>query len=72
MAECGATLDEFTRTGRTGRRNALPDVLAVQHANVTTAGLPEVLEKFNLGSSGQPGQNAASAKDSEAQTKKMG
>lgn len=47
-ADCGVTVDDFVRTGRTGRRNALPDVFSLGHANVTTAGLPEVLENFSL------------------------
>lgn len=52
-ADCGATIDDFVRTGRTGRRNALPDVLSLGHANVTTAGLPEVLENFTLSTATQ-------------------
>ena len=51
--DCGAAIDDFVRTGRTGRRNALPDVLARGQTTVTTAGLPEVLENFSIGSSTQ-------------------
>ena len=58
MAECDMALDNFVRTGRTGRRNALPDVFNEGHANVTTAGLPEGLENFTLGSSTQAGSGA--------------
>ena len=54
-------VDDFVRTGRTGRRNALPDVFAVGHANVTTAGLPEVLENFSIGSSTQADSGASSS-----------
>lgn len=51
--DCGVTINDFVRTGRTGRRNALPDVFSLNHANVSTAGLPEVLENFTLETSAQ-------------------
>ena len=75
MAECGAsecnlTIDDFVRTGRTGRRNALPDVLAMDHANVTTAGLPEVLENFTMDSSTETNPSAQSSQG-QPQAEKM-
>ena len=70
MAECEMAVDNFVRTGRTGRRNALPDAFAVGHADVTTAGLPEVLENFTIGSSTQPG-NGTSSSQNQPQPEKM-
>ena len=70
MAECEVVVDDFVRTGRTGRRNALPDVFAVGHANVTTAGLPEVLENFSISSSTQPACNGTSSSENQAQMQK--
>jgi len=69
-SECGMAIDDFVRTGRTGRRNALPDVLAMGHANVTTAGLPEVLEHFTIGSSEQT-NNGAENSQVQPQAEKM-
>ena len=37
---------EFLETGRTGRRNAMPDIMHPQGAEVTTAGLPERLAQL--------------------------
>lgn len=37
---------EFLVTGRTGRRNAMPDILDPPHAGTTTAGLPERLQQL--------------------------
>ena len=70
MAECEMAVDNFVRTGRTGRRNALPDVFSVGHANVTTAGLPEVLENFTIGSSTQP-NNGTPVAQNQPQAEKM-
>lgn len=70
MAECEMAVDNFIRTGRTGRRNALPDVFAVGHANVSTAGLPEVLENFTISSSTQP-SNGTSGSQNQPQPEKM-
>jgi len=70
MAECEMVVDNFVRTGRTGRRNALPDVFAAGHAEVTTAGLPEVLENFSIGSSTQP-SNDTSSSQNQSQAEKM-
>lgn len=71
MAECEMAVDNFVRTGRTGRRNALPDVFSVGHASVTTAGLPEVLENFTIGSSTQP-NNGTPVAQNQPQAEKMG
>jgi hypothetical protein len=51
MAECDVVVHDFVRTGRTGRRNAMPDVLSEKHAQVSTAGLAEVLDSMNFGAS---------------------
>lgn len=59
MAECHVVnVDDFVRTGRTGRRNAMPDILAAEHLQVSTAGLPEVLNKFSLTSTQNSNQEA--------------
>lgn len=39
---------EFLSTGRTGRRNAMPDILG-EHAETGTADLPEKLEALTTG-----------------------
>ena len=41
------SLEEFIASGRTGRRNAMPDILNENHAGVTTAGLAENMGKLN-------------------------
>lgn len=51
MAECDVVVHDFVRTGRTGRRNAMPDVMSEQHVQVSTAGLAEVLDSINFGPS---------------------
>ncbi|KXJ15597.1 hypothetical protein AC249_AIPGENE10297 [Exaiptasia diaphana] len=51
MEECDMEVQDFVRTGRTGRRNAMPDVLSEKHGQVTTAGLAEVLDTLNFGAS---------------------
>lgn len=42
---------EFLETGRTGRRNAMPDILHPPDAQLTTADLPARLQQ--LGTSGK-------------------
>jgi len=61
MAEVDVEIQSFVRTGRTGRRNAMPDVLSEKHANVSTAGLAEVLDSINFGAS-TSGQSCQSSK----------
>lgn len=39
--------DAFLQTGRTGRRNALPDILEEGATNVSTASLPCSFEKLS-------------------------
>ncbi|XP_076046402.1 uncharacterized protein LOC143028346 [Oratosquilla oratoria] len=46
---------EFVATGRTGRRNAMPDILG-EHAGTTTAELPAALEKLSCS---DPAEGAA-------------
>lgn len=46
----GQVIDEdFLQTGRTGRRNALADILDENKARATTAGLTETLQALNFG-----------------------
>jgi len=59
-------LENFLNTGRTGRRNAVPDLVGDRNVAVTTAGLPEALDKLTCGegtsssSSSQCGQPSTS------------
>lgn len=59
MAEVDVEVQSFVRTGRTGRRNAMPDVLSEKQGQTTTAGLAEVLDSLNFGAStsGQSSSN---------------
>lgn len=45
--DCSGTLEEFIASGRTGRRNAMPDILDEQKAAVGTGGLAFDMEKMN-------------------------
>ena len=45
--DCTGTLEEFIATGRTGRRNAMPDILDEQKAAVGTGGLAFDMKKMN-------------------------
>lgn len=45
--ETQAALEDFIASGRTGRRNAMPDILNSNHAGVGTGGLAEDMEKLN-------------------------
>ncbi|XP_052763153.1 cAMP-dependent protein kinase inhibitor alpha-like isoform X1 [Mya arenaria] len=49
------SLEEFIASGRTGRRNAMPDILHSNHAGVGTGGLAEDMEKLNCSDAGQGG-----------------
>ena len=40
------TIEDFAATGRTGRRNAMADILDSNHASVSTADLPFDMEKL--------------------------
>ena len=40
-------LTEFIRTGRTGRRNAVPDVYIDPNISVTTSSITELMFKFD-------------------------
>lgn len=44
--ENGKIIEEFAKAGRTGRRNALPDVFSIPHASCGTAGLTAALEQL--------------------------
>ncbi len=44
--------DDFLQTGRTGRRNALPDIHDDDNASINTASLPDSLQKLSC--SGMP------------------
>lgn len=44
----GLSVDEFLSTGRTGRRNALPDILEQKSSHINTSDLPQELQKLNF------------------------
>lgn len=44
----GLSVDDFLSTGRTGRRNALPDILEQKSSHTNTADLPNQLQKLNF------------------------
>uniref|UniRef100_A0A2R5LNH7 Putative camp-dependent protein kinase inhibitor beta n=1 Tax=Ornithodoros turicata TaxID=34597 RepID=A0A2R5LNH7_9ACAR len=54
-----ANFDAFLQTGRTGRRNALPDILE-EGANVSTASLPCSFEKLSCSDSASTSAGGAS------------
>lgn len=43
----GVSVEDFIASGRTGRRNAMPDILDSKRAGVGTGGLAEGMEKLN-------------------------
>lgn len=45
--EAHVALEDFIASGRTGRRNAMPDILNSNHAGVGTGGLAEEMDKLN-------------------------
>lgn len=49
--ECSTVLDDFVNSGRTGRRNAVADILDEKAAKVSTGGLPFDMEKLNCSGS---------------------
>lgn len=46
----GNETDQFVATGRTGRRNAVPDINEDKNASTSTSDLPEAMEKLTCGS----------------------
>ncbi|KPJ17823.1 hypothetical protein RR48_06629 [Papilio machaon] len=56
---------EFLETGRTGRRNAMPDILHPQGAEMTTADLPSRLQQLATTDAEHP-QPSTSKNDLEA------
>lgn len=70
----GQALDAFLQTGRTGRRNAIPDILSQDVKDtVSTADLPLSLEKLSCSDSpnsqgGNPNQSQASTSSSGNQS----
>lgn len=73
MEQAGDPVQEFLTSGRTGRRNALPDILG-EHAATTTADLSHCLQKLSTAdldgrhpsTSGMTCQGAAVASTSTA------
>ncbi|XP_067014385.1 cAMP-dependent protein kinase inhibitor alpha [Anabrus simplex] len=51
-------VQDFLSSGRTGRRNALPDILG-EHANTSTAELPECLQKLTANDPSPGGSGTA-------------
>ncbi|VDI26489.1 cAMP-dependent protein kinase inhibitor beta-like isoform X3 [Mytilus galloprovincialis] len=52
--ECSVVLEDFVNSGRTGRRNAVPDILDEKAAAVSTGGLPFDMEKLNCSDDSKP------------------
>lgn len=48
------SFDDFIQTGRTGRRNAVPDILTDKSSKVSAADLPAELEKLTCFENGDP------------------
>lgn len=60
--DCSTSMEDFLSTGRTGRRNAMPDILDEQKAAVGTGSLQFDMEKLNCSDDSKtvkPPQNAA-------------
>lgn len=51
--------DEFLQTGRTGRRNALPDILDKDKATVGMGELPSDLDKLSCSDASQAGASTS-------------
>ncbi|XP_014214468.1 uncharacterized protein LOC106643732 [Copidosoma floridanum] len=66
----GEGTQEFLSTGRTGRRNAMPDILG-QYAETGTADLPEKLEALST-DPGNSSRSQAEASSSEQQQQRAG
>jgi hypothetical protein len=52
-------LTDFVRTGRTGRRNAVPDVFIDPNISVTTASITDLMFKFDCNDSKNGNAEAA-------------
>ncbi|CAH0600194.1 unnamed protein product [Chrysodeixis includens] len=52
---------EFLETGRTGRRNAMPDILHPQGAEVSTADLPSRLQQLTATDTPHPQEQASTS-----------
>ncbi|CAH0698733.1 unnamed protein product [Spodoptera exigua] len=62
---------EFLETGRTGRRNAMPDILHPQNAEASTADLPSRLQQLTAADAEtQSSTSTASPADPKTPTKK--
>ncbi|XP_077487619.1 uncharacterized protein LOC144098681 [Amblyomma americanum] len=55
--------DAFLQTGRTGRRNALPDILEEGATNVSTASLPCSFQKLSCSDPSASGSSGDSSAD---------
>lgn len=64
-------LDDFVASGRTGRRNALPDILDEKNATVTTGELPLEMEKLQCSDTASKNKNEESTVKIEEETKKL-
>lgn len=60
--DVSVSVEDFLASGRTGRRNAMPDILNAQHAGVGTGGLAEGMEKLNCSANDS---NSDSAKNTQ-------
>ncbi|KAJ8355928.1 hypothetical protein SKAU_G00187220 [Synaphobranchus kaupii] len=63
MTDVEPVVTDFAATGRTGRRNALPDILG-SNAGAGTADLPDKLAQLTVGDDSEQGGEGSAAEAS--------
>lgn len=67
MTDVEPVVSDFAATGRTGRRNALPDILG-STAGPGAGDLPNKLAELSVGDDGEQGGESSSSADSPKET----
>ncbi|XP_018925577.1 cAMP-dependent protein kinase inhibitor beta-like [Cyprinus carpio] len=67
MTDVEPVVSDFEATGRTGRRNALPDILG-STAGPGAADLPDKLAELSVGDDGEQGGESSSSSDPPKET----
>ncbi|XP_051732198.1 cAMP-dependent protein kinase inhibitor beta [Ctenopharyngodon idella] len=67
MTDVEPVVTDFAATGRTGRRNALPDILG-STAGPGAADLPDKLAELSVGDDGEQGGESSSSADPPKET----
>ncbi|KAH9513630.1 hypothetical protein Btru_041646 [Bulinus truncatus] len=64
-------VEDFLNTGRTGRRNAVPDISEVKIGTMSTAGMDAAFDKLNVTDSDgkSPGPSSSHTSGNENQSK---